>query len=324
MDYALWHGQHNWIVQLAAAGFPAAKAFVPEGVFLPASYPATVPKDKQFRTPTKLAVSQVRHRLLQPYSGHTFRNVLKPCDLHGVDHRTPVGATPLMMAARAGNVALIEELLARGADVDIVDEFGQTAWLHAASRAMDEPRFAADGLPAVCECLAPAFIDLQGGQLLRIERHEAEYWLLTLMLAGLKTQWSFCVTRSLAITDLEFGFKAVQLQQVLEKLPLRLWDGERRAPDFIEQVLERGRQHDDATPDEKPWTRTTAGFYMPNPNMRLLRGGEWRHIFDAIPIDWIEEGTGGRFSPGQEAVRGVSTFLIRSPAAPRSDASASS
>jgi hypothetical protein len=47
---------------------------------------------------------------------------------HGPDHATPVGATPLMLAAMAGNAPLVQALLAKGADPQRRDEFGHTAW----------------------------------------------------------------------------------------------------------------------------------------------------------------------------------------------------
>ena len=90
-----------------------------------------------------------------------------------------------MLAARAGNTALVDALLGRGANPEAEDEFGQTAWQQAVNRAMEEPAFANSAMGSIFESLAPAVIDVQvDGRLVRIERHQGEYWVLTLMLAG--------------------------------------------------------------------------------------------------------------------------------------------
>ena len=79
------------------------------------------------------------------------------------------------------------------------------------------------------------------GRLVRIERHQGEYWVLTLMLAGLKTQWSSCVLRSHEVWKYGEGFFAEQLHQVLERLPPHLWSDKRRKRSYVNQVLARGR-----------------------------------------------------------------------------------
>ncbi|MDM0117955.1 AAA family ATPase [Variovorax sp. J22R133] len=297
MDYALWHGQHAWIEQLSLAGFQPARGLAPDGEFGRISFNAARHFDAMAQVRleelTVRAVSAVRHRHLLPYSARNFKDILRQCDLHTVDHLTPVGATPLMLAARAGNSALVDALLAKGANPEAEDEFGQTAWQQAVSRAMEEPGFAKDALGPIFEQLAPAVIDVQiDGRLVRLERHQGEYWVLTLMLAGFKTQSSSCAARLLAEWKFGDGYFAEQLHQVLEGLPVHLWPQRRRKRSYLNQVLARAEIDSGYKPARRLWARTRNGHYMPNPAMQVRRGEGWQAVYEALRLEWVDRGTG--------------------------------
>jgi hypothetical protein len=292
-DYALWHGQQRWIERLAAANFAPVRGFVDMGAFVGAGW-----RDDRFERPlwdpqqalVRRTVAALRQRYLQLYAGKNFKDVLRAADAHGVDHRTPVGATPLMMAARAGNAPLVQALLDKGSNPELHDEFGHTAWLQAVSRAMDEPTFR-QSLPALFELLAPQAIDVQtDGRLVRLERHQGEYWVLTLMLAGLKTQWSICAQRPLEIWKYHKGFFAEQLHDVLEALPPHLWADQRRKRSYVNQVLSRGEVDSPYRPARKLWCRAQHGHYLPSPALLLRRGEGWRPVYEALNLSWINEG----------------------------------
>ena len=196
-----------------------------------------------------------------------------------------------MLAARAGNLMLVQALLAKGADPDIRDEFGHTAWLHAVSRAMGESGFAVTGLPALYDALAPAVLDVQtDGRLVRIERHQGEYWVLTLMLAGLKTQWSGCVVRRHEVWKHGNGFFAEQFHLVLERLPPHLWSDKRRKRSYVNQVLARGEIESSYQPSRQLFARARHGHYLPNPAMLLRQDEGWVPVYDALGLDWLEAG----------------------------------
>ena len=82
-------------------------------------------------------------KYLAPYAAQNFKDVLRQCDTHGVDHRTAMNQTPLMAAPPLGTSALVGALLERGADRAAVDQYGCNA-LHLALRS----RSAIPSLPA--------------------------------------------------------------------------------------------------------------------------------------------------------------------------------
>lgn len=295
-DYALWHGQQRWVVRLAGTPFRPARDLVHDGTFAAAgtTLPSHIglPEWERREAHTRRAVAAARQRHLQAYSAKNFKDILRACDQHGVDHRTPVGATPLMMAARAGNAALVQALLASGADPDARDEFGHTAWLHGVGRAMEESAFAKTGLPALFDLLAPPALDVQtDGRLVRIERHHGEYWILMLMLAALKTQWSDCIVRAHEPWRISQGVFAEQLNEVLGQMPAFLWSERRRKRSYLNHVLARGEVDSSYRPPRKLWMRVWHGHYLPNPAMSIRVGEDWRLVYDAFALDWIENGT---------------------------------
>lgn len=296
-DYALWHGQQSWIEALAAVHFPAARGLVEEGRFigagstLPSEY--SMPVFDRQRELVRRTVGALRQRHLAPYAAKNTKDLLRLADVHGVDHRTPVGAMPLMLAAHAGNAALAQALLERGADPALRDEFGQTAWQHALCRALEDPGFARSGLAGLFDTLAPAIIDVQtAGRLVRLERHQGEYWVLMLMIAGLKTQWSSCATRDREPWRYRIGFFADQLNDVLASLPEWLWLEKRRKRGYVNQVLARAEAGSPYRPSRQLWVRCQHGYYLPNPALQMRDGDTWRPVYEVMNLAWIDRGCG--------------------------------
>jgi hypothetical protein len=114
----------------------------------------------------------------------------------------------------------------------------------------------------------------------------------TLMLAGLKTQWSQCVTRRQEPYKVLAGFFADQLHDVLQELPAWLWPEPRRKRTYVNQVLARAEVHSSYQPARRLWVRTRNGHYFPNPQMRLRVGDGWQPVYERLALQWIDRGCG--------------------------------
>ena len=288
-----------------AAQFAPARSLAPEGSFIWASdhahgwVPGVLPKvvgERQRLVVRTVAALRLRH--LQPYAARNFKDVLRACDQYGTDHRTPTGATPLMMAARAGNLPLVDALIERGADVDVVDEFGHSAWLVALNRAMEDAAFAGQSLAPLFDRLAPGALDVQTDRrLVRLEPRQGEYWLFGLMLAGLKTQASRCVERPHPLRKYRQGFFADALHAVLMALPEHLWKAQRRKRSYVNQVLARAEVESAYQPARRLWLRTMNGHYLPNPQLQLRKAAAdaesaaWQPVYEALNLAWVDAGT---------------------------------
>ncbi|GAB2861541.1 ankyrin repeat domain-containing protein [Pseudoduganella ginsengisoli] len=231
--------------------------------------------------------TQARRHFL-PYFAQSFKDVLRQCDKHGVEHRTPMNLTPLMAAAAAGNVPLVEALLARGADVEAVDHTGRNALHWAIATALRDPAYAEKSLPAVWQLVAPACIDVQAdGRLVRIERQQSEYLLFQVMWVLFKSCFG-----SLDGED-SGAFDAGLLAAALEKLPDAVAAPERKKRAYISGVLSRNERDREYAYNRRLFLRVTTGLYQFNPALsvrrRVVDGDRWVNVFAALNLALVKE-----------------------------------
>lgn len=230
----------------------------------------------------------VVHKQLYAHAGHNFKEVLRQCDQHGVEHRLPMNLTPLMAAAAAGNVALVEALLERGADRESADHYGWNALHWAMSTAFHDPKFAQGPFAAVFDRVAPSSFDVNTGErLVRIDRHLSEYFLFQTLWVLFKSRFTQRQRRPYAAFDTQAILDAWQ------HLPAGVLRPERNRRQHLSGVLSRNEVERDYAYNRALFVRVSQGWYQFNPALAVRRrqGDEevWLPVYAALNLPLIGE-----------------------------------
>ena len=222
------------------------------------------------------------------YFAHHYKDILKQCEQHGIEHRLPMNQTPLMAAAAAGNIPLVEALLQRGADTEATDQYGYNALHWAMGTAFRDPKFARGQFASLYELLAPAGIDVNTGErLVRIDRHLSEYFLF-------QTLWVLFKSRFTHPQRRDYGaFDTHAILEAWQYLPANVVYPERNKRAHLSGVLARNEVERDYAYNRALFMRVSQGWYQFNPQLSVRRcQGEqeiWQPVYAALNLPLINE-----------------------------------
>jgi hypothetical protein len=193
-----------------------------------------------------------------------------------------------MAAAAAGNVPLVEALLARGADREAVDHYGWNALHWSMREAFREEKFARGPFAALYELLAPASIDVRTGErLVRIDRHLTEYFIFQTLWVLFKSRFTHQLRRD------EGAFQAQAIIDAWQHLPANVVRPERNKRQHLTQVLARNEIDRDYAYNRALFKRVRMGCYQFNPQLAVRRRQSdedlWLPIFLALNLPLINE-----------------------------------
>ena len=222
------------------------------------------------------------------YFAKNTKEILQQCDRYGIEHRTPMNQTPLIAAAAAGNLPLVEALLARGANPEATDHLGQNALHWAMREAFLHKEFAQGPFAALYQRIAPASIDVMAdGRLVRLDRQISEYFLF-------QTLW---VLFRPAFAESGFtgrgGFDTKAVLQAWAALPPSVLRAERNRRPHLSGVLSRNESGRDYAYNRHLFKRIGHGWYQFNPALALrlrARGTEtWQPVYAALNLPLVRE-----------------------------------
>ncbi|MDD5034745.1 MAG: ankyrin repeat domain-containing protein, partial [Methylococcaceae bacterium] len=232
----------------------------------------------------------LRLKHLRRYEMHNFKDILRECDRHGVDHRNPMNLTSLMAAAFVGNLPLIEALLERGANIELTDHLGRNALHWAMSRVFSDPdhKYAKQVFAQVYESIAPPSVDVKVGErLVRIDRHLSEYFLFQAMWALFKFRFSITGWGEWP------AFDTAALLAAFEPMPAAVLTEKRRQRQHLSAVLSRNEVDRDYAYNRRLFKRMKTGWYQFNPKLAVrfknAEGEAWTPIYTALNLPLIKE-----------------------------------
>jgi hypothetical protein len=204
--------------------------------------------------------------------------------MYGIDFRNPLNQTPLMIAAQMGLFDLAKGLLNSGANPELRDNWGRTAFQIALRQSYRDPVFAGEKIGPLYDLLAPSSLKVKiEGRLIKLDRHMMEFFLLHSMLADFQD-----ILRHKIEWDVP-AFETGDFVFALAHFPEPVIPEWRRTRQYITGVLSRNEVLRPESNNRRLFVRVQRGFYLPNPTMAIEMGEQWVNLYELIHLDALEQ-----------------------------------
>lgn len=228
---------------------------------------------------------------------------LKPFFLqYGVDFRSEVNLTPLMLCMMCDAVKTVSYLLENGAKIDLISNSGKNALQMALQNCYWSTPITNLLINSFYNQLRPDSLKIKiNGRLVKINHHQAEFLILNTMLAVLSGQLMQGNDRNIEAakasdemtgeeTDIDslkpafsagnfFGFFQSMTEQVIPEY--------RRKKAYISNILSKNEVQGKSAGNNQLFVRLATGLYLPHPLMEILIDNVWVNIYDNCELEWM-------------------------------------
>jgi len=217
--------------------------------------------------------------LLPKYTNSLYKEILKQCAVYGVDFRNEYNATPLMLAARTGVVPLIKELHSGGANADLTDNSGFTAWQISLHQAIRGRGLDPATVYQVHELLAPSSVSLRvGDKLVKLSNRQGEFLLFQVALVLLMAVIGNPAHRNGALT-------AAYLAEAMRALPDSVVQPYRKSRSYISSLLAKHEADSQNPYNKKLFRRIKMGHYILNSDIKIKSQEDWQPVLEVLGFD---------------------------------------
>lgn len=221
---------------------------------------------------------QLQQKYYLPFFAQQPMALRQQLTQYGVDFRNPFNQTPLMIAANLGKTHLVQELIERGANRQLVDNKGFTAFQNTLTQASYDERFAQQYLTQLYDYLAPDHLIIQlDSSLVKLDKYSMPFFLLNLML-------SLCYRVLPRKLLSQTTFEANDLVEAVAYFPTDLLPPVSKTPEYMRSVLAQYDMTDDGC-ELRLLYQFSSGQYLFNPTLMLQIEGQWVNIYDLLPLN---------------------------------------
>lgn len=212
------------------------------------------------------------------YTGSNYTLVIREIDKYGVDFRNQFNQTPLMVASYFGNFNLIKELLERGSNLRLTDNYGHNAWQIALRQAFNNPNFAKKKLPTIYSLLNPGEINLQiNNQLVKLGNQHMEFFLVNAIIVMLKSKKQQNIA----------PFKVNSFLLPLQNFPDSIIPARRKQRTYISSILAKNEIYRQDPYNRQLFVRVKLGCYILNPELQIETLDGWQNIYNFLNLEQI-------------------------------------